>query len=396
MGHSSKRKKESFWQMTVLIVLLLLPVSKAGSAAENEGIQHYKMLSAVEYSGKGQFRNQVETLLTVRKQLLSDNKVQYSLLADDFDIVGGSLSSDQHPSFLSGFSFVVDRQTQNLSGVGEELVFLGTVSNESAKSMAKVTKDNVGKTWKQSLALPSVGNLFASELKFTLTAIELKNKTFGEMIAVRALSEPFVVKVGNGEVNCRINTVYLFDSNIEDVYLSISVFQAETDVNGYRETLRHEVATYKADSGGVPADFSSMGKEFEKFVGKLGLASDGLKIVNSSPLPQWVRVEGVRAAQVANICAATACEGALNPVATVFMPAARMVEFQSSSELLTPNTQLAGAAAGGGGIFQRIVSNWGWNLPTAAVVGGTTVGAVAIGGGFSGGGGSSSRSPSAP
>jgi len=150
-----------------------------------------------------------------------------------------------------------------------------------------------------------------------------------EMIAVRALSEPFFVKTGKGSIRSQINAIYLFDPRIEDVYLSISVFEGATDVNGYKEVLRHEVATYKTDSTGKSVDLNGLGRDFEKFVRKVGLSRKAVEIEKESPLPQWAQSEGLTAAQVANICAAMACEGAPNPVRTVCIPAAQTIGAQS-------------------------------------------------------------------
>ena len=390
----TERRIKNFYGGCVYLTaaLVLLMFAKAGVAAGDESVEHYKMISTVEYTGKSQFQNQVEALFTVNKLPLPDDKVQYSISTSDFDLIEEGLNSGE-------LSFIVDRKTQQLSSAGgRDLFLLEMVNNRCVRSLKEVTKKNIGKTWKQSFNLSFLDNLFPGELKFTLTAIQLKTEKFGEMTAVRALSEPFVVKAAKedgsgGSVKARINTVYLFDPEIEDIYLSISVFEATTKISGFKEKLRHEVATYKTNAEGVPVDLSGLDKRFEKLVRKVGLTRKSLKVSKGSPLPQWSKSEGLRAAQVANICAATACEGGLNPVATVCIPAARTVEFQSSGELFTPSAQL-GAAVGGeeGGsqsIFEQIVSNWGWNLPTAAVVGGVAVGTVAIAGGSSSG---SSRS----
>jgi len=178
-----------------LSVMLLLPSGTTGLAREMESVQHYKMISSVEYTGGGQFRNQVETLFTVKKEALSDDKVLYSLFGSNLDPKVAQVSSPIE------FSFVLDRDTRHLSSVGEEdMAFWARVNNESIKSLKKVTKDNVGKTWKQSINLSSLGDSLPGELRFTLTAMELKTDVFGEMIAVRALSEPFFVKAGKGSI----------------------------------------------------------------------------------------------------------------------------------------------------------------------------------------------------
>lgn len=188
--------------MTVLSVALLLPFAKAGSAMEDENAQHFKMLSTIEYTGEGQFRNQVEALFTVLRQPLSDDKVRYFLFTDDFDLLTDDPNSGQL-SFSKGLSFVIDRKTGHLSGYGEDLALLGKVNNQCVRSLSKTTKKNVGKTWKQSFDLSSFGKSLPRRLTFTLTAIQLDTKVLGEafndMIAVRALSEPFIVKAAKEE-----------------------------------------------------------------------------------------------------------------------------------------------------------------------------------------------------
>lgn len=356
-------------------IALLFTFGRASLAAQNESVQRYKMLSTLEYGSKSQFRSKVETLFTVRKQSLVDGKVRYVVSANKLDVVGEGLNSGQ-PSSFRELSFVVDGKTQQLSGIDKDLAFLEKVSNQCVKTLRKVTKKNVGQTWKQSFDVSSLGNSLPRELRFTLTAIPLETETFGELVAVRALSEPFFVKTAKGEsavgsIQCRINCAYVFDSEFEDIYLSVSVFKAATNVNGINEKLQHVVTTRKTDATGRLADFNELSKDkdFEKLVSKLGLTSS-LKVVKGAPLPQWARAEGVRAAQVANICAATSCEGALNPVATVFMPAACTVGLQSLSESVTTSALLTaaggrryrGETGGEGGGW-----DWfGWNWQTAA------------------------------
>jgi hypothetical protein len=300
--------------MTLSITLLLM-LGQITLATRNENVQHYKLLSSLEYSGKSQFRNDVEMQCTVKK-VTSDDKVQYFLSTDS------SLGGDK-------MSFIIDGKTQHLSSPKKNLAFLEKVSNQCTKTLKKVTKSNIGKTWKQSFDISPLGDSVPSKLTFTMTAIRMNTEAFGEMIAIRALSEPFSVKTDKenesvGSIQARINSVYVFDPEFEDIYLSISVFKATTNVNGFNETLQHSVSTCKTDNSGRQIDFSVLGKDknFERLVSKLGLTSN-LKVVKASSLPHWARVEGIRAAQVANICAATSCEGALNPVTTVCLPAAR-------------------------------------------------------------------------
>ena len=360
----------------VMTVLVLLTFTNTSMAAGDESIQHYKMISTVEYVGQGQFTNQVEELFTVREKPLSNDKVQYFISANDL---------------FKELSFVVDRGAQHLSQTTEGSALWAQVNNDCVKSLKKVTSANIGKTWKQAFNLSSVGDSFPAELKFTLTAIQVENQELGKMIAVRALSEPFFVKLSEGTTTSRINTVYLFDSAIEDIFLSVSVFETTTTMNGFKETLRHEVATCKTDAAGEPVDLKGLGKEFEKFVAKLDVTK-GLTVVKATALPQWAQTSGLQAAQAGGICSSLACEGALNPVATISMPAAKVVDLQANtSELRTVNAQLAanmgGEGAGGGG------GPWGWLVnkvgfwPAAGIVGGGVT-AIAVGAGGGGGGGS--------
>ncbi len=372
-------RKEFCLAMSLTLGLMLM-FSQAGWATQNESVHHYKLLSALEYNGNSQFGNQVETLCTVRK-VISGDKVQYFLSTNDCGSVGDNLSSNEQPS-LKELSFVIDGKTQLLSATGEDLAFLENVTNQCVKTLKKVSKDNVGKTWKQGFELSSLGNSVPRELKFTLTAIRLKTKALGEMIAVRALSEPFFVKTTKdngsvGSVQAKINSLYVFDPEFEDIYLSLSVFKATTNINGFNETLQHSVATRQTDAAGQPVDFSELSKEkdFEKLTSKLGLTSN-LKVVKSSPLPRWAKASGIRAAQVANICAASSCEGAINPVTTVCLPAARTVEQQSFSEPITTSAQLAGPGGGPENMF-----DWfGWNWQTFAWGTGITFGTLGAAG----------------
>lgn len=396
--------KRDLLLMVALILTLLVPYGRAGVAAESRSIQHFKMLSTVEYSGKTQFKSQVETLMTVKKQFGTGDKIQYSVSSDNFDLLTGSLNRSRQESF-GELSFVIDVQTGYLSGAGKEITLLEKINNQCVKSLKKVTRENIGKTWKQSFKMPFLEHLLPGELKLTLTAVKLETKAFGEMIAVRALSEPFIVKAakangGVGDVKSKIGTVYLFDSGLEDIYLSVSVFEATTKINGFVEKLRHEIATYKTDADGMSVDLNGLGKEFEKLVAKVGLSRKSLKVVNKGPLPQWARSEGLGAAQVANICAATACEGALNPVATIYMPATRTVALQSFGTLTSigkvgaVSSSLAAGVTGVGGMkIAAAPAFMGMSLGTAGAVAG---GAIAIAVGAGGGGSGSSQSPNTP
>ena len=243
-----------------------------------------------------------------------------------------------------------------------------------------------------------------------MTSMEENTEKYGRMIAVRALSEPFVVKVfkakeGLKDVKSRIRAAYLFDSDVEDVYLSISVFEATGNIDSSNEKLRHETATYKTNARGVAVDLRGLSKDFEKFIRKVGLTNESLNVVNKVSLPRWAQSEGLRAAQIGNICAATSCEGALNPVVTVCLPTARTVALQSFGSIASAGqigsigVVLAKSVPALAGMKIAMAPAWaGLGLGTAAHVtglAGATAGGIAIAENNSNGG-TSARSPVTP
>lgn len=393
--------------LIVLMAVLCPPFTRTVPAAEREDIEHYKMLSTVEYSGQTQFRNQVDTLMTVKRQFLSDDRVQYSITSRDFGLAAANAGTEQQPSSTE-VSFIVDKSSGKLSGGGEDLAFLRNINNNCAKSLQQVTKQNIGKTWKQSFDLKGYDASLPDELKFTLTAMQLQTKTLGEMIAVRALSEPFAFKVvtakeGTKEVISRIKAVYLFDSEIKDIYVSITVFEASGNITGSNENLRYEIATYKTDTSGAAVDLEGLGPKFESFVRKVGLTGKSLKVEKESLPPRWTHAEGLRAAQASSLCAAIACEGAPNPVSTIWVPAARTVALQSSGQLssmgqvTSVSSMLTKSIPGMGSMKIAIAPAFmGVGAGTAGAIAAGGGAAVAIAGGGGGGGGSDARSPATP
>jgi hypothetical protein len=349
------------------------------------------MVSSLEYSGKGQFKHRTESLFTVNKEMLPSNRAKYSVWTEDEGASFGRLS------------FIIDRATKELSTSNGNLSFFTTIHNRCTRSLEKVTSENIGKTWKQSFDLSPLDNSLPSELKFTVTATDLQTDILGDMIAVRAISEPFTFEtVGideeTGKVKCKVSSVYIFDSSVEDIYMSISVFEGTTNVNGFKEKIRHEVATYATDSDAVPLDFTGLGKKFEKLVRRVGLTNKDIEIKEPTSLPRWVRRDALRVVGLADTCSALACEGASNPVVTVCIPAGRMVAMQglghiASSSQLGTVAMTMGKNVGALGTMKIAVAPgiMGLTPLQAGAVAGGTVGGVAAG---SGGGGSSSRSPS--
>ncbi len=309
--------KKSYYFITSLTLLMFIAGVAAGSSG---GIQHYKLVSSLEYAGPGQFRNQTEQLITIEKKSLSDAKVGYVVSAGDM---------------FNDLSFVVDRDKQQLLQVSNSAAFWAQINNHCVKSLKKTNGDDIQKTWKQSFDLSSVQNSLPANLNFTLTAMQVDNQGVGKMIAVRALSEPFFVPLSAGTATSRINSVYLFDSAIEEIYLNVSIFESITTFNGFKEVLQHKVAICKSNADGQPVDLKGFGKEFESFVSKVNLTK-GFKVTRPCALPEWAKTESLPSIQAAGICSSLACEGALNPVTSISMPVTRILENQMAADEGTP------------------------------------------------------------
>jgi len=372
-----------------LYMVMVLTVCGTGLAQDRHSVEHYKMLSTIEYTGQGQFKNQIESMFSVKKEILSDDSVEYFISTNDFKPATIAQTAGQQP-LPNEVSFTIDPESRIISGADKDMALLRKINNQSIKTLKAITEQNIGKTWKQSFDLSAFGYSLPNELNLTLTAIKLETEAYGSMIAVRALSEPFVVKVvrvneGVKDIRARIRAAYLFDSEIEDIYLSISVFEATTDISSSGERLRYEIATYKTDATGNAVDLTGLGGNFEKFARKVGLSRKSLKVEQETTLPRWARSEGLHAVQTSIMCAAMACEGGPNPVVTICMPTARTVALQSTGQLATTSkfgtisSQLVKTIPGTGNM--KIAASppfMGVGAGTAGVIAGGTAGAVAI------------------
>ena len=398
-----------------IVMLLLCPIlwsplcmgSYWGESPNNINVEHQKMLSTIEYTGDGQFKHQVETLLTIEKESLSGERARYSISSEDFSFSQPANSREPVTDYIT---FIIDEKNGRMLSSEGNLTLMEKTNNLCVDSIQKVVKENIGKTWKQSFDLSSLDYSLPGKLTFTMTAINTNTEKYGSMIAVRALSEPFVVSVLNSEgqikeLKSRIRAAYLFDSEMNDVYLCMSVFDASTDINSKNEKLRYEVATYKTDADGTAVDLKGLGKDFESFVRKVGLTNQSLEVEKETTLPQWAQSEGLRAVQLSNICAAAACEGALNPVTTITMPAGRTLALQSTNRIIsvqkaaTVGSVLAKSVPALGGMKIAVAPAWaGYGLMTASRVtalAGATAGGIAIAENNSNGGGKA-RSPIVP
>ncbi len=358
----------------------------------------FKMISTIEYSGKGQYRSQTENTYTVRKENQPNDVVNYTISSKSDDIAAEY--KDRVPKEMV---FSVDKNTRQMLSQNPELSSLETINNQCIKNFKKITKQDIGKSWEQTFSLSAPGYELPEQINFSLNAAGFKTNE-NEMIAVRALSEPFTVNISGpngktGTVKCKINAVYLFDTDVEEIYLSVSVFDATTKMNGYDEHLRNEVATYRFDKEGNPVNLSGISKDFEKLIRKLGLRRDELKVTQKVELPQWIKSLLVNTVEASNICAATACEGALNPVITVCAATCHTLQRHSAAYLSTTGTAftiskvLVQTIPGIGSMKIAVApAIIGMSAGNIGVVAGATAGGVAIAGG-GGGGGNNGQEP---
>jgi hypothetical protein len=397
------------WALSTAVLLAILwcgvLVFEQQCYAADTKTEHFKMISSIEYKGKEQYRNYAETLATVQKQISGDNIAQFNISMKD-------ITEGKARSIGADISFTIDRNTKKISNVPPDMQLMEKVNNRCVENLSQLVKENVGNTWKQAFDLSGLSTAIPNEIRFTVHASAFESANYGQLIGVRALSEPFEItaipntdNTGNkaeaGTAKFIVNTFYLFDPSIEDTFVSVTVCEGTTKINGYKETLRYEAATYKTDAAGNSADLSGLDKSFEKFVKKVGMTKKGLKAKEESLPADWVKNEGLRTNQAASVCAALACEGAPNPVAMTFMTMGQSMGMQSLGGLGalggtgSVSAMLSSGATGLSGMSLGSTTIMGMS-PAAAggAIGGGAGGAAAAGGGIGGGGGGGGGSAS--
>ncbi len=383
MSRNAAIKKTSMSLCMVILSLAIVLTCKAKPALANKPPQQqfYKMVSTVEYTGQGRYRSEAEAIITVDRKDISDDKRSYTISSEQLDM----RCSQDKTSKEQGFSFVYDQRTKKVSGCPKSLVPIQNKCNSCIPSLTTITKENIGKTWKQEFEKICFGGQCYSDMKFTVTAKKFETDQLGELIGVRALSEP--VKLSPATTNpeekkkqnitLRANTFYLFDSDMERVYLSASTFEQTTSINGYKEKVRYETAAYQTDARGNSVDLTGLDGKFAKFVRKVGLSRKPMEIEEDEevPLPVWVHSSdmGVTSVQTCNMAGGLACEGASNPVALFFMPINQALQVQSRGAY--------GVAGGSGTVGVAMVGDvvglGGMNVVAPATIFGVSHGAAA-------------------
>jgi len=335
-----------FWLRFLLAVVIGLPSGQMVYAQRQrlseQRTDYFKLISTVEYTAQRgneskQYRHQAEPWFAVTTIPRTNEQRHYHLITDDLRFQSQYLEQKHEDAGEINYDLTEKRL---MTDVDSDLLALQKMNNECIKTIGGKAPKEVGKTWTCRFNL-GIFNHYSlpNELKFTVTSVKIPTDKLGDLVAVRAISDPFLVKAaaqieGYGFVKCKIACVYLFDPYVyetgeEDVYASAMVFLAATKMDGTTQQYRYEFGTYKTDADAKAIDMNGLGLELEDFVREIQLTLQSIEVKNSCCPPQWIRSEIANAAQLASACAAVACEqNIVNPVASIYLTAARVYQLQ--------------------------------------------------------------------
>ena len=334
-----------FLLLAVIISLLAgqIVYAQQGKLSEQR-TDYFKLISTVEYTAQRgsesrQYRHQAEPWFIVTTIPQADGQRHYHLITSDLRFQNEQ--SQQKYENADEINYEL-KEKRFMTGVDADLSALQKMNNECIRTIRGEAPKEVGKTWTCRFNLGILNhNSLPNELKFTVTSIKVPTDKLGELVAVRAISDPFLVKAaaqagGYGFVKCRIACVYLFGPREEDVYVSAMVFLADTKMDDMTQQYRYEFGTYKTDANAGAIDMNGLGLDLEGFVKKIQLTPQPVEVKNPCCPPFWVQSEIANAAQLASACAAVACEqNMVNPVSNIYLAAARVYHLQQEY-LLVP------------------------------------------------------------
>jgi hypothetical protein len=352
MGNTAATKDIVFLQLGFwLRFLLAIVVGSAGGQIAyaqrqppKQRTDYFKLVSTIEYTAQRgneskQYRHQAEPWFAVTTMPQANGQRHYHLITGDLRFQNQYLEQKYEDAGEINYDLTEKRL---MTGVDSDLLHLQKMNNECIKTINGKAPKEVGKTWTCRFNL-GIFNHYSlpNELKFTVTSIKVPTNKLGDLIAVRAISDPFLVKAaaqieGYGFVECRIACVYLFDpytyeTSEEDIYVSAMVFLAATKMDGMTQQYRYEFGTYKTGADAVAVDMNGLGSELEDFIKEIQLIPQPIKVDSPCCLPFWAQSEIVNAAQLASTCAAVACEqGIVNPVASIYLAAARVYQLRDA------------------------------------------------------------------
>ncbi|PKL49167.1 MAG: hypothetical protein CVV39_03380 [Planctomycetes bacterium HGW-Planctomycetes-1] len=347
-----------FWLHILLAVAVSLPAGPIAYAQQTrqqaqsigQSVDYFYLVSTVEYTAKQgseerQYRHQVEPWFTVTSYPISKTQRHYNLSTHRLDVKKGYIYGQYQDVNEINYDLTDKRY---MTSVDDDLQHLRKMNNACIDTLNGKAVNKVGETWTCRYDLRIFNHYsLPDELKFTVSSIEVPTEKLGDLVAVRAISDPFMVKAVSqreeyGYVKCQVASVYLFDlyvmdRNSEDLYVSATKFMAATKMDGMTQQYCYEFGTYKTDSNSMPIDLNGLDYIFEGFTQKIELTPEPLEVNQPTGMPFWARVEIVNAAQIASTCAAVTCEQAIvNPVASVYLAAARTYQFQEEECLLLP------------------------------------------------------------
>lgn len=336
-----------FWLRFWLAVAISLPAAEISYAQQQNIAQqktnYFKLVSTVEYKAKRdgesrEYRNQQEPLFIATTIPEAKEKTSYHLITTDYQFDPNVQLKYKNSGEMT--YNLADKRI--MSDADIDLTHVQLMNNECIKEIDGKAPNEVGKTWIKRFNLGIFHHYsLPNELRFTITSMKVKTANLGDLVAVRAISDAFLVKVaaikgGYGFVKCRTGAVYLFRPLPEqavgdDIYLSAMVFVASTNIDDMDQSYRYEFGTYKTDDKGKAVDMNGLDKEkdFQNFVREIQLTPKVLEVNNPCCPPQWVQSEIGSAAQIVTTCAAVACEQTIvNPVSNIFMATARTYQLQ--------------------------------------------------------------------
>lgn len=343
-----------FWLRLLLGLIVAFPMSQLSYAQKyqvsaDQSVDHFKLVSTVEYiaeRGKEsrQYRHQSEPWFTVERSDGNSVQGRYRVFTNDLRFMNNNTPEGLVNPGQIDYSLTDKRY---MSGVDDDLIHLQKINNEAIRSLNGKAVNDIGKTWTHRFNLKIFNHYsLPDELKFSITSLKVPTKHLGNLIAVRAISDEFLVKAaaqsdGYGYVRCKTASVYLFDPNVpygssEEVYVSATVFVAATKMDDMDQQYRYEFGTYKTDANGTPVDLEGLDFNFEDFVRKIKLSPYPIEVKQPSGLPFWAQSEVVNAAQIASACSAVVCEQSMvNPVSSRYLAAARVYGLQGECCLIS-------------------------------------------------------------
>jgi hypothetical protein len=335
-----------FWLRLLLVVVIGLLTGQNGYAQQRklteQRTDYFKLISTVEYTAKRgsesrQYRHQAEPWFAVTTIPQTDSQRRYHLITGDLRFLNRYLQQKYENAGEINYELIEKRL---IAGVDSDLSALQKMNNECVKTIGGKAPNKIGEQWKCKFNL-GIFNHYSlpKELKFTVTSIKVPTDKLGDLVAVRAVSDPFLVKAaaqieGYGYVRCKIASVYLFDPYMyetgeEDVYVGATVFLAATGMDDMTQQYRWEFGIYKTDTEASAIDMNGLSRDLEGFVRDIQLIPEPIQVKNSCCPPMWAQSEIANAAQLASACAAVACEqNIVNPVASIYLASARVYSLQ--------------------------------------------------------------------